>query len=68
MEKKSNGPLSSLPVDRLTATDCNADRSCQNLYDMGPLKLARWQVLEDPYHTHDLSLEGSPHPKIKKKT
>ena len=34
---------------------------------MGPLKLARWQVLEDPYHTHDLSLEGSPHPKIKKK-
>ena len=34
---------------------------------MDPLKLARWQVLEDPYHTHDLSLEGSPHPKIKKK-
>ena len=35
MEKKENngensGPLSSLPVDRLTATDCNADRSCQN--------------------------------------
>ena len=38
MEKKwkkmeNNGenscPLTSLPVDRLTATDCNADRSCQ---------------------------------------
>ena len=31
--KKNNGeysgPLSSLPVDRLTATDCNANRSCQ---------------------------------------
>ena len=35
MEKMENngensGPLTSLPVDRLTATDCNADRSCQN--------------------------------------
>ena len=38
MEKKWNGMenngensglLSSLPVDRLTATDCNADPSCQ---------------------------------------
>ena len=34
MEKMENngensGPLTSLPVDRLTATDCNADRSCQ---------------------------------------
>ena len=26
-----SGPLTSLPVDRLTATDCNADRSCQKL-------------------------------------
>ena len=34
MKKENNGensgPLSSLPVDRLTATDCNAYRSCQN--------------------------------------
>ena len=35
MEKMENngensGPLTPLPVDRLTATDCNADRSCQN--------------------------------------
>ena len=37
MEKKwkmenngeNSGPLTSLPVDRLTATDCNADRLCQ---------------------------------------
>ena len=28
---ENSGPLSSLPVDRLTATDCNADRSCQNI-------------------------------------
>ena len=27
---ENSGPLSLLPVDRLTATDCNADRSCQN--------------------------------------
>ena len=27
---ENSGPLSSLPVDRLTATDCNAERSCQN--------------------------------------
>ena len=26
---ENSGPLSSLPVDRLTATDCNANRSCQ---------------------------------------
>ena len=26
---ENSGPLTSLPVDRLTATDCNADRSCQ---------------------------------------
>ena len=26
---ENSGPLLSLPVDRLTATDCNADRSCQ---------------------------------------
>ena len=26
---ENSGPLSSLPVDRLTGTDCNADRSCQ---------------------------------------
>ena len=26
---ENSGPLSSLPVDRLTATDCNADRSCK---------------------------------------
>ena len=35
MEKENNGensgPLTSLPVDRLTATDCNADRTCQFL-------------------------------------
>ena len=36
MEKMENngensGPLTSLPVDRLTATDCNADHSCQKL-------------------------------------
>ena len=32
-KKKNNGensgPLTSLPVNRLTATDCNGDRSCQ---------------------------------------
>ena len=27
---ENNGPLTSLPVNRLTATDCNADRSCQD--------------------------------------
>ena len=27
---ENSGPLSSLPVDRLTTTNCNADRSCQN--------------------------------------
>ena len=26
---ENSGPLTSLPVDRLTATDCNGDRSCQ---------------------------------------
>ena len=26
---ENSGPLTSLPVDCLTATDCNADRSCQ---------------------------------------
>ena len=26
---ENSGPLTSLPVDRLTATDCNADSSCQ---------------------------------------
>ena len=26
---ENSGPLTSMPVDRLTATDCNADRSCQ---------------------------------------
>ena len=26
---ENSGPLSSLPADRLTATDCKADRSCQ---------------------------------------
>ena len=34
MEKnngENSGPLPSLPVDRLTATDCNGDRSCQKL-------------------------------------
>ena len=50
MEKKDNGknngensgPLMSLPVDRLTANDCNADRSCQkvgiggNYYGLAP--------------------------------
>ena len=34
MEKMENngensGPIVSLPVDRLTVTDCNADRLCQ---------------------------------------
>ena len=28
---ENSGPLSLLPVDRLTPTDCNADRSCQFL-------------------------------------
>jgi len=28
--RENSGPLTPLPVDRLTATDCNADRSCQN--------------------------------------
>ena len=28
-EYGNSGPLTSLPVNRLTATDCNADRSCQ---------------------------------------
>ena len=27
---ENSGTLSSLPVDRLTLTDCKADRSCQN--------------------------------------
>ena len=27
---ENSGPLTSLPVNRLTATDCNVDRSCQN--------------------------------------
>ena len=31
---ENSSPLTLLPVDRLTATDCNADRSCQN---SGPL-------------------------------
>ena len=35
MKKENNdensGPLTSLPVNRLTATDCNTDRSCQKL-------------------------------------
>ena len=26
---ENSGPLTSLPVDRLMATDCNGDRSCQ---------------------------------------
>ena len=26
---ENSGPLTSLPVDRLKATDCNADHSCQ---------------------------------------
>ena len=37
MEKMENngensGPLTLLPVNRLTATDCNADRSCQKCW------------------------------------
>ena len=28
---ENSGPLTSLPVDRLTGTNCNADRSCQKL-------------------------------------
>ena len=32
---ENSGPLTSLPVDRLTATDCNADRSCQYLHESG---------------------------------
>ena len=27
------GPLTSLPVDRLTATDCNADARAKNSFD-----------------------------------
>ena len=29
---ENSGPLTLLPVDRLTATDCNADRSCQKAH------------------------------------
>ena len=36
----SKWPITSLPVDRLTATDCNADRSCQNEEDLS-LKICR---------------------------
>ena len=30
----NSGPLSSLPVGCITATDCFADRSCQNKNDL----------------------------------
>ena len=32
---KNSGPLTSLPVDHLTATDCNSDRSCQLRFRIG---------------------------------
>ena len=42
---ENSGPLWSLPVDRLTATDCNSDRSCQ-LYLEPSMKLGGYQKLK----------------------
>ena len=49
MKKENNdensGPLTSLPVDRLTATDCNADRLCQKNMASSRLALSRLILL-----------------------
>ena len=54
---ENSGPLSSLPVDRLTATDCNADRSCQfkherqqSLYASLLVRAATFQLVTDRHN------------------
>ena len=41
-KSENSGPLTSLPVDRLTGTDCNTDHSWQ--YEVVELSLSQWTV------------------------
>ena len=54
---ENSGPLTSLPVDRLTATDCNADRSCQFsfiIYSRQSVKISRYYNIFLGEHFHPM--------------
>ena len=69
---ENSGPLTSLPVNRLTATDCNADRSyqlsCFDLLSLFKGTLSNLEVLDQLSHDRSSHLELGPCGKIAMQT
>ena len=57
---ENSGPLTSLPDDRLTATDCNADRSCRHDRHANAMKIFPIWVSSIAYLTIMGKVSGHP--------